>query len=78
MRIKQPILGSGRHLLTSTSTMAGLCQLIATVPTGLEGGAADEVQETLGRKAEATRGRINFEIASFEQLKLVTKHMDSD
>ena len=51
--------------------MAGLCQLIATVPTGLEGGAADEVQETLGRKAEATRGRINFDIASFEQLKLV-------
>jgi 23S rRNA G2445 N2-methylase RlmL len=55
--------------------MAGLCQLIATVPTGLEGGAADEVRETLGRKAEATRGRINFDIASFEQLKLVTKNI---
>ena len=57
--------------------MAGLCQLIATVPTGLEGGAADEVEETLGIKAEATRGRINFEIASFEQLKLVAKRMNN-
>jgi 23S rRNA G2445 N2-methylase RlmL len=57
--------------------MAGLCQLIATVPTGLEGGAADEVQETLGRKAEATRGRINFGIASFEQLKLVANIYDN-
>ena len=55
--------------------MAGLCELIATVPTGLEGGAADEVQETLGRKAEATRGRINFNVASLEQLKLVIKHV---
>lgn len=64
---------------TIKSTMAGvcLCQLIATVPTGLEGGAADEIQETLGRRAEANRGKINFEIVSFEQLKLVTKRMDT-
>ena len=59
-------------VLSTHMASAGLCQLIATVPTGLEGGAADEVQETLGRKAEATRGRVNFDIASFEQLKLVT------
>ena len=52
--------------------MAGLCELIATVPTGLEGGAADEVQEVLDRKADATRGRINFDIVSLEQLRQVS------
>ena len=50
---------------------ASLYQLIATVPTGLEGGAADEFKEVLGRKAEPERGKIGFEIASLEELKQV-------
>ena len=49
--------------------MDGLCELIATVPTGLEGGAADEVQKLIGTNAEATRGKISFVISSLEQLQ---------
>lgn len=48
-----------------------LYQLVATVPTGLEGGAVDEFKEVLGRKAEAERGKIRLEIASLEELKQV-------
>ena len=48
-----------------------LHQLVATVPTGLEGGAVDEFREVLGRKAEAERGKIRFEIAFLEELKQV-------
>ena len=56
--------------------MAGLSELIITVLTELEGGAADEVQETLGKKAEASYQwyRINFNVAFLEQLKLVATH----
>lgn len=50
---------------------ACLYQLIATVPTGLEGGAADEFKEALGRKAEAERGKIRFELGSLDELKQV-------
>ena len=52
--------------------MARLCELIATVPTGLEEGAADEFEETLGRKAEATRGKIKFGIVSLKELEQVS------
>ena len=48
-----------------------LHKLVATVPTGLEGGAVDEFKDVLGRKAEAERGKIRFEIASLEELKQV-------
>ena len=55
--------------------MARLCELIATVPTGLEEGAADEFEETLGRKAEATRGKIKFEIVSLMELEQVSTRL---
>lgn len=59
------------NMATSSSGMTQLCELTATVPTGLEGGAADEFKEKLGRNAEAARGRVKFNILSLEELKLV-------
>ena len=54
------------------ATSDSFCELIATVPTGLEGGAADEFRETVSGKVETSRGRINFQISSLEQLKQVS------
>ena len=48
-----------------------LCEVCATVPTGLEPGAADEFQEVLGRAARVLRGRISFQLASLEELSKV-------
>ena len=52
--------------------MACLCELMATVPTGLEVGAADEFEETLGRKARAERGKIKFDIATLKEMEKVS------
>ena len=45
-----------------------LCKLIATVPTGLENGAADECREVLKRDVAADRGRISFQLSSWDEL----------
>lgn len=55
---------------------AALCEVCATVPTGLEQGAASECREALGREAKAHRGRITFHINSLEELTKVQSSID--
>ena len=50
---------------------ATVCEITATVPTGLEPGAADECREVLGREARIQRGRISFDLLSVEELTKV-------
>lgn len=54
------------------SAPVSLCEIIATVPTGLEHGAADECREILGREAKIQRGRILIELLSVEELTKVS------
>ena len=48
-----------------------LCKLKASVPTGLEVSARDEVRETLGRPAQTSRGRVVFSLKTLEELEKV-------
>ena len=48
---------------------ATLCEIFATVPTGLEHYAADECKEVLGREAKAHRGKISLGLACLEELE---------
>ena len=57
--------------------MACIGEFTATVPTGLEGGAADEFAEILGRKARAERGKILFDILSLKELEKVSIHVST-
>lgn len=50
---------------------AAVCEITATVPTGLEPGAADECREVLRREARIQRGRIAFDLFSVEELTKV-------
>ena len=50
---------------------APVCEITATVPTGLELGAAEECREVLGRGARIQRGRISFDLLSVEELTKV-------
>ena len=50
---------------------ATVCEIAATVPTGLEPGAAEECREVLGREARIQRGRIAFDLLSVEELTKV-------
>ena len=50
---------------------APVCEITATVPTGLEPGAAEECREVLGRGARIQRGRISFDLLSVEELTKV-------
>lgn len=50
---------------------ATVCEITATVPTGLEPGAAEECREVLGREARLQRGRIAFDLLSVEELTKV-------
>ena len=56
----------------ASSAPVSLCEIIATVPTGLEHGAADECREILGREAKIQRGRILIELLSVEELTKVS------
>ena len=56
----------------TSSAPVSLCEIIATVPTGLEHGAADECREILGRGAKILRGRISLELFSTEELTKVS------
>lgn len=47
---------------------SGTYQVVATVPTGLERGAADECREVLGREALVHRGSISCTLESVEEL----------
>lgn len=58
----------------ASSAPVSLCEIIATVPTGLEHGAADECREILGREAKIQRGRILIELLSMEELTKVSKY----
>jgi len=49
-----------------------LCKLKASVPTGLEIGARDEVRDVLGRPAQTSRGRVVFSLVSLEELAKVS------
>ncbi len=49
-----------------------LCTIIATIPTGLEKGAADECKEVLGRSnVVSERGKIVFPLHCLEELSKV-------
>ena len=51
-----------------------LCHVVATVPTGLEKGAADECREVLGRgNVIAGRGKISFPLQSLEEISKVAR-----
>ncbi len=52
----------------SPSESGRLCQIKASVPTGLEVGASEELQELLGRPARTSRGRIIFNLNTVEEL----------
>ena len=45
-----------------------LCRLKASVPTGLEVGAGEELKEVLGRPAQTSRGRIIFTLNTLDEL----------
>ena len=49
----------------------GVCELKASVPTGLEVVASEECGEVVGIPAEPTRGRIAFTIHTLGQLDKV-------
>lgn len=51
--------------------MEGVCKIEASVPTGLEVGAAEECTEVLGRAPESSRGRLSFHLRSLEELVAV-------
>ena len=54
------------------ATGGELCKIVATVPTGLEKGAADECREALGRgSVVADRGRISFPLFCLDELSKV-------
>lgn len=56
----------------ATSEPKDLCTIIATVPTGLENGAADECREVLGREdVEPERGKIVFPLYTLQELDKV-------
>lgn len=63
-------LANTRANIISMSS-APVCEITATVPTGLEPGAADECREVLGRGARIQRGRISFDLLSVEELTKV-------
>lgn len=50
-----------------------VCTLGASVPTGLEVGAAGECAEVLGRPPVHYRGRLSFTLNAFEELIKVSK-----
>lgn len=51
-----------------------LCSIWATVPTGLEKGAADECKELLGRgDVLSERGKVSFPLYSLNELSKVMK-----
>ena len=50
-----------------------LCEIEATVPTGFEELARDEIAEKLGTKGTVVRGRVNFFLPK-ERAKEVRKH----
>lgn len=54
----------------------GLCKIEASVPTGLEIGAAEECKEVLGRPAESSRGRLSFQLHSVDELTAVSFSQD--
>lgn len=63
-------------IMEEPANSEGLCEVKATVPTGLEVGASEECQEVLGRPAQSSRGRITFSIHNLEELmKVVTRHL---
>jgi hypothetical protein len=45
--------------------------VVATVPTGLERGAAEECRELLGREATARRGSITCTLEAVDELSMV-------
>lgn len=49
----------------------GLCRIEASIPTGLEIGAAEECKEVLGRAPESARGRLSFKLCSLDELEAV-------
>ena len=49
--------------------------VVATVPTGLERGAAEECREALGREATAHRGSITCTLESVEELVEVSAEL---
>ena len=53
--------------------MEGVCKIGASVPTGLEVGAAEECTEALGRPVEPTRGRLGFTLGALEELEKVSE-----
>ena len=52
----------------------GLCKIEASVPTGLEIGAAEECKEVFGRPAEPSRGRLSFQLNSVDELTAVRSY----
>ena len=51
-----------------------LCNIIATVPTGLEKGAADECRDVLGRvDVEPQRGKIVIPLCALQELDKVCR-----
>ncbi len=51
-----------------------VCTIIATIPTGLEKGAADECKEILGRSnVLSDRGKIVFLLHCVEELSKVPR-----
>ena len=62
-------------LIRSKMSGGSVCKICATVPTGLEYGAADECREVLGDNAHVQhqRGRLSFLLHSLEELEKARK-----
>ena len=50
-----------------------LCKLEASVPTGLEDGAAEECAEVLGRVPDSSRGRLSVQLRALDELVAVSR-----
>ncbi len=61
-----------RKLKVKIMAAKGLCTIVATVPTGLEKGAAEECKQVLGRgDVVSERGKIIFQLHCLEELAKV-------
>ncbi len=61
-----------KKIVNMAAKGTGLCTIVATVPTGLEKGAAEECKQVLGRgDVVSERGKIIFQLHCLEELAKV-------
>ena len=66
---------SAKRLLKTMASSPGVFHLVATVPTGLERGAAEECREVLGKETAARRGSITCTLDTLDELAKVTSRV---